>query len=230
MPVAKGEIAMTEEARRSSRLAYAFTAAALVAAVIAPYAVGLSVDYSSFLAKLMKIITGSIAVALCARAFGLHAAREAAESITILFIAALTTVILLYSAMRTNLPLADKGLANLDSSLFLNPANFVIFVNQSEILSTILHIAYASFWYQIVFIPPALALLCSPGSAYRFTSAFIMICALSSLIGAFFPCEATYRYYGLNDYNLQNIFNGFAEDFQKSFHAVRTDPNFELTA
>lgn len=219
----------TSGALQPRRTALIVSAAALLAAMLLPFVVGLGVDLPTLGTPIM---IGGIFYALSrlTRRWPNPAMHIISECLALLTLCSAVTIILSYCAMRLALPLADAQLVGLDAMLGFDAGAIVRWFDAKGTYSFALELAYCSFWPQLILMPMLLTVYVSPASAYRFVTAFVLICLTSCAISAGYPCLSAYSWFGLQPGDFQTINPALGVHFLDSFNGVRGDPNFVVSA
>lgn len=211
------------------RAMFALSAMAFAAMLVLPLFLGMRVDYASFWP--IYFLASIPAVALIYVNWRrLDAMRPFLEATTLGLLLMVPVLISTYAAMRLNLPLADPLLRQIDTALGIDWLAFVHWVDGNRTLSLLLGYGYSSFSFQLLLLPALLCLVRQYGRAYQLVSAYLVLCLISSAIGAFFPSVGAYVAYDLHASQLTNINGIFGHHFLESFHGVRNDAIFTLTA
>lgn len=194
-----------------------------------PPLIGFGVDYRSFVPILLL---ASVPAAFIPYALwrGMAPLVRILELVSLGIAATLPIVVYTYAAMRFDFPLADGVLMAADRALGFDWLAFVRWIDGMPLLSRALGYAYTSFTPQLLLIP---AMLCIAGMAdrgYMLVLSYIALCAICALVSIPFPALGAYEALGLPPGSMDNINTHFGYFFLASFHGVRTDPAFVLTA
>ncbi|MBY8824823.1 phosphatase PAP2 family protein [Sphingomonas colocasiae] len=210
------------------RMAMMTAVFALISLLLVPLAAGVDVELPSFAPFLL--LAGMFAALLPYFNWRkMYRLRAAMETGILSFLFTVPVLVLTYCAMRLGFPLADDWLAAMDAQLGIHTPDIVQWVDRFPALAWILDQAYMSLGLQLLLLPPLLALFGRADQAYRFTSCYFVLCAISSLIAIGFPSLGAFGYYGLTQADLSNIDARFGYEFSDSFNAVRNDPTFRLS-
>jgi len=214
-----------EAARRRAVLCIS---ASGVAAILLPIAGGFRVAFLSYWPSyMMAAVLAAFLPYLWWRKMGRFA--TCVETAALMFLALVIPVVLTFSAMRLNMPMADVTLQKMDAALGLSSIEALRLMNGYPNLSWILAQSYTAFGYEILLLGPLLAIFVSQDRAYMFVTAFIILISLSALVSIAFPSHGAIIAQGhfLSEFSYIN--HGSAEGFIENFDAVRNDPNFILS-
>jgi len=218
---------VTAELQDYRRALFAAAIAGLAAMLMLPLMLGFHVDLASFL-PLFVLAALPAAVLPYAAWRKLDALRPALEATSLGLLLTLPVLVITYAAMRLDLPLADPLLARMDAAIGFDWTGFTRWMDRSRAASFILGLGYSSFSFQLLFLPALLCIARLPARAYQLMLAYVVLCALSAGIGAFFPSVGAYVTYDMDPASLDHISGKFGHLFLDSFHAVRDEPAFSL--
>ena len=216
------------ELQGSRHALLAIGAVALIAMALLPLLVGFRADLLSFRALLTLALVPLLFLPYVYWR-KLEALRAPLEATALGLALTLPAIIFSYSAMRIGMPLADGALIGMDVSLGFDWIGFVRLVDDIPWLSRLLGLAYDSFSLQLLFLPTLLCLAGLPARAYQFVLGYLVLTALASAIGIFFPSVGAYQAHGLDPATLQYVDGKFGHFFLSSFHAVRNETDFLLS-
>lgn len=151
------------------------------------------------------------------------------ETAVLMFLAPVTTIVLTFSAMRLNMPMADEILRGMDAALGLSSIDAIRLINGYPYLNWMLAEAYSAFGIEILLLGPLLAICVDQARAYTFVTAFIVLTALSALVSIAFPSHGAIIAQGHFASEFAFINYDSAEGFIKALNAIRNDPNFILS-
>jgi membrane-associated phospholipid phosphatase len=206
---------------------FLLTAAGLVLMLALPPLFGFNVDYASFTPIYLLIAAPVLALPYVAWR-RLDAMRPALEAMIAGLLLTLPVLVSTYAAMRTGLPLADPLLKRMDAALGFDWLAFVRFADGNAFISRLLGYGYGSFSFQLLLLPCLLCVARQYARAYRFVSAYFVLCIISSMISAFFPSVGAFEGHGLRISDLTYLNGYYGHVFIESFNAVREDPAFVL--
>lgn len=189
----------------------------------------LTVDYESY--QLLFVIAAILYV--IAMIFGWRKFERTALGLELLSVGILftpTIIIATYLAMAQKLPLADVELAAMDSALGFNWIAFITWVNAHPLVAIILDFCYNTFVPQLIFMPLFLCLLKMPLRGIAFVAGYAILCFISCIICIWYPALGTYSHYNVLATDVPNISSKYGYFFLEQFNAVRSNPNFILTA
>ncbi len=202
---------------------------ALAVMIAAPILTGFRVDLLSFRAPM--ILAAVLALFLpYSRWRGMARLCTALECGALTLIMGLPVVVLSFAAMRLAFPLADATLIAADRAIGFDWVATVIAVDRLPMLARLLTYAYSSFGFQLLFLPMLLALLGHRARAYRFVLGYVLLCAIATAIGTFFPALGAYEGHGFDPRRLQHVDSWFGFFFLETFQALRSAPDFVLSA
>lgn len=211
--------------QRRCRAAVA-TATALAVAALPVADMGL--DLLSF-APLLATIAFLLLLRVPAQAYAPRLAP--AFEVTALLLAALLPILLLsFAAMRFDAPLADSLLVRLDAMIGADALAIVRLVDQYPLVAAPLGFAYSSFSLQVGLLPILLVLGGQERRGFRFVAGFVVLTLSATMIAAFFPALGTLAHAGFDRGTLHHVDDHFAWFFLDSFHKVRGDAFFVLSA
>jgi membrane-associated phospholipid phosphatase len=151
------------------------------------------------------------------------------ETAALMFLALVITVVLTFSAMRLNMPMADITLQRMDAALGLSSIEALRLIKGYPNLSWTFAISYTAFGYEILLLGPLLAICIDPARAYMFVTAFLILIVLSALVSIAFPSHGAIIAQGHFPSDFSYINYGSAQGFIENLDAVRNDPNFILS-
>lgn len=223
-----GPVAVQKSVEDDRRTLFALSAITCAVMLVLPLPLGFSVNYASFwpIYSLAAIPAAGLLYANWRR---LEAMRPFLEATTLGLLLMVPVLASTYAAMSLAMPFADPLLHRLDAAMGFDWLAFVRWVDQSPSLSQLLGYGYSSFALQLLILPGLLCLVRQPGRAYQLVSAYVVLCLVSSAIGAFFPSVGAYVTYGLEGSDLRHINGVFGHHFLDTFNAVRSGAGFTLT-
>jgi len=155
--------------------------------------------------------------------------QVAAEGFVLTFLMSIPILVLSYSAMKLDFPLADSTLAGMDAWFGFDVPAIVLAVDRHPMLADLLRQAYRSLSPQLLLLPVILALAGRFARVYGLAACYFILCAISFLITIFFPAIGTIVHYGLGNGQLAHVSDYYGHHFLASFTAVREDPAFVLS-
>ncbi|HUI13284.1 MAG TPA: phosphatase PAP2 family protein [Xanthobacteraceae bacterium] len=197
--------------RTGSRLVWTLIAALAIAAALACWAAGLSVDCRR-LPSLAVAVAISAPVALFYRLFrpdpGIF---YSTESITQIFLISIFGALLAYGAAAFGLPLHDAELLTADRWLGFDPRAYLDFVYAQPLLTLLCPIAYLSMIYQTVIVFVVLSLMRRIDRLHDFCVALVVSLAITIAIFALYPALGWYGYLAVDpaDYPKLPLFWNF---------------------
>lgn len=219
---------MQKSVEDDRRTLFALSAITFAVMLVLPLLLGFSVDYASFwpIYSLAAIPAAGLVYARWRRLEAMRPFLEATMLGLLLMVPVLAST---YAAMSLAMPFADPLLSRIDAAMGFDWLAFVRWVDQSPWLSQLLGYGYSSFALQLLVLPGLLCLVRQPGRAYQLVSAYVILCLVSSAIGAFFPSLGAYVTYGLEGADLRHINGVFGHQFLDSFYAIRSGTGFTLS-
>ena len=223
-----GACGRAEECEDDRRTLFALSAVTFAVMLILPIPLGFSVNYASFwpIYSLAAIPAAGLVYAHWRRLEAMRPFLEATMLGLLLMVPVLAST---YAAMSLAMPFADPLLHRIDTALGFDWLAFIRWVDQSPGLSQLLGYGYSSFALQLLVLPGLLCLVRQPGRAYQLVSAYVVLCLVSSAIGAFFPSVGAYVTYGIEGADLRHINGVFGHHFLDTFNAIRSGNGFTLT-
>jgi membrane-associated phospholipid phosphatase len=190
-------------------------------AIILNAAMGVSVDYSSFVLRPLPLFAIAGLFLL-----GLHPNsdrfKQLYQFITLMVLSQMAAVMLHYGTTAVGMPVVDDKLAAIDLALGFHWVSFARFVNDYPWLALLLENGYSSFLVQPVVIILLLCLARQNERLYRFFAAYMLLTLLANAIYAFTPAYSAYHHFGIKAADLPFVDSAAAFQFLKHFEALRS--------
>jgi hypothetical protein len=219
---------MSAEFSRQRSLLLAATILALLALLGLPPLLDFSVDPDLFWSTI-KVAAVLACIAPIAAWRGMRSIQAALEATSIGILLVLPVLVITFAAMRLNMPLADDGLIAADRWLGFDWPSFVRLVDGYPMAAWLLALGYASFSFQLLFVPALLCVFGMPARAYQFVLGYFVLCVLASIISIWFPSVGAYQAFGVEPGSMRHIDARYGHLFLDAFHGVRNEAHFYLT-
>jgi membrane-associated phospholipid phosphatase len=229
VPETRVEIAPAMLTPREASARTCLFAAALVAVVVAallPPLVGMKVKTASFLPPLALLPSMGILWAWASWR-GRPRARATAELALTPLLLSIPVVVITYASMHAAMPLQDSRLEAWDAAIGFRALGFLAWLDRYPALAGLLHLAYASFFPQMLALPLLLTLAGRIERAYAMALCVLLLGAIGAPICHLFPAVGVYVHHGIRPGAYANIYQNLGY-FHVQLEAVRSDPAFVL--
>jgi membrane-associated phospholipid phosphatase len=197
----------------------------VLAAVVIDYSGLMAIAWSTFADLLIGLSIFLIPAVYC-HFRGYFRVRSAMEGVFLISLNPIIIIAFTYVAIRANADLVDAQMAAADAMLGFNTAAVTAWIDQYPTVASILYSAYYSFGYQLLLMPPLLALLGRQIDAYVLVIRAAMTGVIGSFVAALFPSSGTIHHFGMKQADLENISIDTNTKLYELFMQVRTEVDF----